>query len=73
MVASWARTGFGYFEHRDIDFHISQNRHKAFQCKTGSVVGTSPVGDFGPFGRIASCIPLVGWYKVQYIHLVGRD
>ena len=73
MVASLARTGSGYFEHRDIDFRISQNRHKAFQCETGSVVGTSLVGDSGPFGQVAGCIPLVSWHKVQYIHLVGRD
>ena len=73
MVALWARTSSGYFENRDIEFHISQNHHKAFQNKTGSVVGTSLVGDSGPCGRIVGCIPLVGWYKVQNIHLVGRD
>ena len=73
MVASWARMGSGYFDYRDIEFHKSQNHHKTFQYKTGSVAGTSLVGDSGPFGRVTGCIPLVGWYKVQYIHLVGRD
>ena len=64
--------GSGYFENRDIEFHISQNHHEAFQYKTGSVVDTSPVGDFGPFGQRTSCIPLVGWCEVRYICLVGR-
>ena len=73
MAALWARTGSKYFEQRDIDFRVSQNRHKAFQCKTGSVADTSLVGDSSPFGRVVGCIPLVGWYKVQNIHLVGRD
>lgn len=73
MVALWARMGSGYCEHRNIEFHISQNHHKAFQSITGSVAGTSLVGDSGPFGRTAGCIPLVGGHKVQYIHLVGRD
>ena len=64
MVAWWARMGSGYFEHRDIDFRISQNCHKAFQCKTGLVASTSLVGDSGLFGWGTGCIPLIGWYKV---------
>ena len=56
--------GSGYFEHRDIDFRISQNCHKAFQCKTGLVASTSLVGDSGLFGWGTGCIPLIGWYKV---------
>ena len=64
--------GSGYFDYRDIELHISQNHHEAFQYRIGSVADTSPVGDFGPFGRKNGYIPLVGWCKVWCIYLVGR-
>ena len=63
---------FGYM---DIDSNTTHNHHKASHNRFGSHIGTSPVGDFDPFGWITKCIPPFGadWNMGWHIHLVGKD
>ena len=63
MAVSLVQTGSGYSDYKDIGFRITQSHHEAFQNKVGSLVDTSPVGDFVLFGRRTVYIPPfgVGW------------
>ena len=64
MESSLVQTGSKYSSYKDIDFHTTQNHHKASRNNVGSYFDMSPVGDFGPFGRETEHIPPfgVGWY-----------
>ena len=68
------QTGSECFGYMGIDFCTTRNHHKAFWNNFGFHFGTSPVGDFGPFGRRTEYIPPfgVGWYMAWKIHLVGK-
>jgi hypothetical protein len=57
MAALLVQMGFGYSDYKDIGFRMTQSHHKAFWSKVGSLVDTSPVGDFGPFGQRTTYIP----------------
>ena len=59
----------------DIDLHLDQNHHKAFQNKGCSHTDTSPVGDSNPFGWETNYILSfeADWYKAWYILLVLKD
>ena len=67
MAALLVQTGSGYSNYKDIGFHITQSHHEAFQNKVGSLVNTSPIGDFGSFGRRTRYIPPfgVGWFMLR--------
>ena len=52
--------GFECFGYKDMDFCTTQNHHKASENSFGSRFDTSPIGDFGPFGRGTEYIPPSG-------------